>query len=110
MSEQDGGFGFKFKIGDEVMFMVAKREADAINAERTKYTMAIPQRLIVVMRELDECYGGVQRKYRMRGAAAVGSMEIYTCVASSAGADGLLQGSEPELMLYEAPIVKKREE
>lgn len=86
---------FNFKIGDEVRMKV-HREGYAANGQ--KFT---PQRLVVVERIAQECYGGLQISYALRvhthnQGGWLGS-ETYGFVTE------LIKVTEPELVAFPEP-------
>lgn len=103
MSDPHPEFGFKFTIGEDVLFAATVREAAAMNAalgEKKPWSRdGRPQRFTVQYRVIDECYGGVQRHYDLRAIVAAGSLDVTTVgVVGITTANGLLRASENELV------------
>jgi hypothetical protein len=100
MSNDD--YGFKFQIGDDVVFSGARRAAERVRARKDASLLVKGccdiQAFTVVGRHLEQCYGGTQRHYHLRGIAV---SQTYTPIVGIAGAQvglaGLFMASEVEL-------------
>lgn len=83
-------FGFKFEIGDEVEIK-GQVSLEKFICDPNKFNLsAKAQRLVICERVLQQCYGGIQRFYRLRAH----TIANYTSIASETR---LFEISEPEL-------------
>jgi hypothetical protein len=111
MADKYPEFGFKFNIGDDVIFSVARRASERWNAEHSEKekkkmltdTPCDPHPFSVVHRLLEECYGGVQRAYYLRAASVQDRWSPVAVVEGvKATVDGLFRASEIELEALES--------
>jgi hypothetical protein len=85
---------FKFKIGDVLR---PKVQGPGYNRDGQRLN---PQLMVVVERNLTECYGGIQANYFMR-CHSTSSPGYFGSEAGYAFTIPLVQMTEPELMLAE---------
>jgi hypothetical protein len=85
---------FKFKIGDVLRAVV---QGPGYNREGQRLN---PQRLVVVERLLQQCYGGVQCNYQLR-AHSTANPGYFGSESGYSFSIPLIQLTEPELMLCE---------
>jgi len=97
---------FKFKIGDLVQFKDHKLKARAglwdriRNSSKNKAEPSVvkPQPWSVITRQMDECYGGCQNHYNLRGLHP--SEDRVSLSFNRGTLDGSYQASEIELEEY----------
>lgn len=87
---------FKFKIGDTVR---PKVHRPGYTRDGVRFT---PQVMVVVERQLNQCYGGVQANYGCR-THTVGEGGLFTGGGGYSFIQALIPITEPELEAYELP-------
>ena len=62
----------RFKIGDTVA-MIGRQMASSNSKDRNRWSSENEMRFRVVARRIDECYGGIQVHYTIRGITKLGN-------------------------------------
>jgi hypothetical protein len=86
-------FGFTFHMGQALAIRAEVDECEALGSEKSTLFPKRPIRRIVIERHLQECHGGVQRKYLLRSTFGKG----LECVATE---PQMSEWTEPELVAF----------